>query len=220
MKLLWFPWRCYYFRRMQNIQQLHFSSFNIHDMNHWKNSSALELSEDQVLMIEIGEGSQDAMGKIIENWKNELFRFFDRSLRNKADAEDLTQQVFIRIFQSASRYKPKAKFSTYLFTIARNLLIDEIKKKDRVDVISFEEEWMSHSAIKANEGNVGEWEEVLRQSMQEMPEYYSTAILLRVQRELSYREIGEIMKVSESRVKTWIHRAREHLKKSVKSRIN
>ena len=62
---------------------------------------------------------------------------------------------------------------------------------------------------------VKEWNEVLDLAMKEIPEYYSTALLLRVQRELTYQEIADIMKVSESRVKTWIHRARSHLKKTL-----
>ena len=61
-----------------------------------------------------------------------------------------------------------------------------------------------------------DWNEILDFAMNEIPEYYSTALLLRVQRELSYGEIAEIMKVSESRIKTWIHRARNHLKKTLK----
>mgnify|MGYP002056163027 FL=1 len=76
--------------------------------------------EDQILMLDVAQGSQSAMSAIIDKWKGGLFRFFDRSLRNKADAEDLTQRVFIRLYQSASRYQPRAKFSTYLFTVDRN----------------------------------------------------------------------------------------------------
>ena len=60
-----------------------------------------------------------------------------------------------------------------------------------------------------------EWNEILNFAMKEIPENYSTALLLRVQRELSYMEIADIMKVSESSVKTWIHRARTHLRKTL-----
>lgn len=173
------------------------------------------LSEDQILMLEVAQGSQSAVSEIIDKWKDGLFRFFDRSLRNKADAEDLTQRVFIRIYQSASRYQPKAKFSTYLFTVARNLLIDEMKKKNRAQFSSYDHEWINGVMGEKSDG-VEEWQEILDFAMEGMPEHYTTAILLRVQRELSYREIANIMKVSESRVKTWIFRARVHLKNSLK----
>ena len=100
----------------------------------------LEVSEDHNLMSEIANGNQVAMKALINKWKNSLFRFFDRSLSNKADAEDLTQKVFIRLYKSASRYKPTAKFSTYLFTIARNLLIDELKKRKKMQMLKLEDE--------------------------------------------------------------------------------
>ncbi|MDC1005625.1 RNA polymerase sigma factor [Opitutales bacterium] len=172
------------------------------------------LSDDQLLMKEVGGKCPVAMEKIITRWKDGLFRFFDRSLQNKADAEDLTQKVFIRVYQSASRYQPKAKFSTYLFTIARNLLIDEIKKSNRQQISSYSDELIQGQIVQpTNEAQ--EWNEILNFAMKEIPEYYSTALLLRVQRELTYMEIADIMKVSESSVKTWIHRARTHLRKTL-----
>ena len=83
------------------------------------------------LMERIASGEQYAMEELIELWKMPMFRFFLRSLNHHEDAEDLTQRVFIRIYRSADRYLPHAKFSTWIFTIARNLLIDEIKKRKR-----------------------------------------------------------------------------------------
>ncbi len=170
--------------------------------------------DEHDLMVKIANGSHQAMEQLIDNWKVGLFRFFDRSLNNKADAEDLTQKVFIRVYKSASKYKPKAKFSSYLFTIARNLLIDEIKKRSRIQVSSFDEKCIQNK-YENRHYESREWNELLDHAMKEMPEYYCTALLLRVQRELSYAEISDIMKVSESRVKTWIFRARKHLKKSL-----
>ena len=178
-------------------------------------NAKLELSHEQFLMKEVARGSHSAMEEIIAKWKSPLFRFFDRSIRNKADAEDLTQRVFIRIYQSASRYHPKAKFSSYLFTIARNLLIDEIKKKQHLQTSTYSDDW-AQGGMQDNEYELKDWNEILDFAMNEIPEYYSTALLLRVQRELSYGEIADIMKVSESRIKTWIHRARKHLKITLK----
>jgi RNA polymerase sigma-70 factor (ECF subfamily) len=172
------------------------------------------LSEDQLLMKEVAKKCPVAMEELITRWKDGLFRFFDRSLRNKADAEDLTQKVFIRVYQSAPRYQPKAKFSTYLFTIARNLLIDDINKNNRQQISSYSDD-LAQGQIVHPTNEVKEWNEILDFAMKEIPEYYSTALLLRVQRELSYKEIADIMKVSESNVKTWIHRARTHLKKTL-----
>ena len=199
---------------MQSVPNPLFSHGTLLEMSENQDRENCLLSDDQLLMKEVGEKCPVAMEKIITRWKDGLFRFFDRSLQNKADAEDLTQKVFIRVYQSASRYQPKAKFSTYLFTIARNLLIDEIKKSNRQQISSYWDDLVQGQIVQpTNEAQ--EWNEILNFAMKEIPEYYSTALLLRVQRELSYMEIADIMKVSESSVKTWIHRARTHLKKTL-----
>ncbi len=175
-------------------------------------SDDMELSNDHLLMIEIAAGNQEAMEKLVDKWKNAAFRFFNRSLNNQSDAEDLTQQLFIKIYLSASKYKPRAKFSTFFFTVARNLLIDQIKKNNRRSFTNFDEGILNFDQIElTNESK--ELHEILDIAMQEIPEFQRTAILLRVQKDLSYKEISDIMKVSESRVKTWIYRARVYLKK-------
>ena len=197
-------------------KSLHFTQFGSFQlpMEDVSKASDSSLSSDQILMLDIATGNQVAMGKLIDEWKDSVFRFFDRSLHNKADAEDLTQRVFIKLYHSAPKYQPKAKFSTYLFTIARNLLIDEINKNNRKQTVSFEEEWIKNEVKEPSE-EVSEIYEIIEFAMRGMPEFQCTALLLRVQRELSYSEIADVMKVSESRVKTWIHRARLFLKKSL-----
>ena len=98
-------------------------------------------------------------GRINSALKKPLFAFFLRSLPNFADAEDLTQKTFVRLHGSVSRYQPKAKFSTWLFTIARNLLIDELKRrKRRPQEVGLED----FNSFGSTEGTAkGEWEEVL-----------------------------------------------------------
>ena len=165
------------------------------------------------LMERIASGDQSAMEELIELWKMPIFRFFLRSLNHHEDAEDLTQRVFIRIYRSSERYLPQAKFSTWIFTIARNLLIDEIKKRKRRPQVVFDEH-----IEKAGDGEGGRSEElteILMKHLDTIPENHRTALLLRVQRELSYREIAEVMQTTEASVKTWIHRARLDLRKSL-----
>jgi RNA polymerase sigma-70 factor, ECF subfamily len=165
------------------------------------------------LMERIASDDQSAMEELIELWKMPIFRFFLRSLNHHEDAEDLTQRVFIRIYRSSERYLPQAKFSTWIFTIARNLLIDEIKKRKRRPQVVFDEH-----IEKAGDGEGGRSEElteILMKHLDSIPENHRTALLLRVQRELSYREIAEVMQTTEASVKTWIHRARLDLRKSL-----
>ncbi len=165
------------------------------------------------LMERIASGDQHAMEELIELWKMPMFRFFLRSLNHHEDAEDLTQRVFIRIYRSAERYLPHAKFSTWIFTIARNLLIDEIKKRKRRPQMVFDEYIESVGEVEG--GRSAELTEILMKQLDTIPENHRTALLLRVQRELSYREIAEVMQSTEASVKTWIHRARLDLRKSL-----
>jgi RNA polymerase sigma-70 factor, ECF subfamily len=166
-----------------------------------------------LLMERIAAGDQSAMEELIGLWKMPIFRFFLRSLNHHEDAEDLTQHVFIRIYRSSERYTPQAKFSTWIFTIARNLLIDEIKKRNRRPQMVFHEH--IEKVGDGEDGRTEELTEILTKQLDTIPENHRTALLLRVQRELSYREISEVMQTTEASVKTWIHRARLDLRKSL-----
>ncbi|MBT5380267.1 MAG: RNA polymerase sigma factor [Opitutae bacterium] len=169
--------------------------------------------ESQTLMLRIASGDDVALTLLINRWKNPLFRFFDRSLNNHADAEDLTQKVFVKLHAAVSRYKPKAKFSTYIFTIARRLLLDEFKRRSRRPEDLTDPLDIKSPIVHGNSRN--ELEGALEQCLAGIPENQRTALLLRVQRELSYSEIAEIMSASQAAVKTWIYRAREEARKSL-----
>ncbi len=175
--------------------------------------SILPREREAFLMERIASGDQYAMEELIALWKMPMFRFFLRSLSHHEDAEDLTQRVFVRIYRSAERYLPHAKFSTWIFTIARNLLIDEIKKRKRRPQMVFGEHVERAGEVEV--GRSAELSEILMKQLDAIPENHRTALLLRVQRELSYREIAEVMQSTEASVKTWIHRARLDLRKSL-----
>jgi RNA polymerase sigma-70 factor (ECF subfamily) len=169
--------------------------------------------ESQTLMHRIASGDETAFALLVNRWKIPLFRFFDRSLNNHADAEDLTQKVFIKLYSAVSRYKPEAKFSTYIFTIARRLLLDEFKRRSRrPEDLTDPADLQSPTEVVDSRNEI---EEVLEECLALIPENQRTALLLRVQRELSYNEIAEIMATSESAVKTWIYRAREEARKTL-----
>ena len=175
--------------------------------------SKVSVDESAALMTRVASGEEAALSILLDRWQIPLFRFFHRSLRSHADSEELTQLVFIKLHGSAHRYKPTAKFSTYLFTIARNLLLDEIKRRNRrpVDTVDPAELNMATPSRDPRD----EIEEALEICLDRLPETHRTALLLRVQRELSYKEIASIMKATESVVKTWIHRARQQARKSL-----
>ena len=177
----------------------------------------VEPSEESRWLSSVADGEKQAMGLLVGKWQEPLYRFFYRSLGNHADAQDLTQKTFIRIYKAASRYRPSAKFSSWLFTIARNLLIDEVKRKQKAQTIEFQEELTSVTSLSLDgKSVVDEWKEIFQHVLQGTPEKQRTALLLRVQQEWSYLEIANLMEVSEQLVKTWIHRARQKLKDRLK----
>lgn len=171
------------------------------------------VDKEQTRIAEIAQGNEDALKSLISDWKKPMYSYFYRSLSNSADAEDLTQKLFHRIYRAAGSYQPKGKFSSWLFTIARNLLIDELKKKSRRPN---ESTLLEYQIADESRSSKEELHEILAHELNKLSENHRTALLLRVQQELSYREIAEIMQTNESNVKTWIFRARTVLRKSIK----
>jgi RNA polymerase sigma-70 factor (ECF subfamily) len=185
--------------------------------NKQPSTDEVEPSEESRWLSSVADGEKQAMGLLVGKWQEPLYRFFYRSLGNHADAEDLTQKTFIRTYKAASRYRPTAKFSSWIFTIARNLLIDEIKRKQKAQTIEFQEELTSMTSLSLDgKSVVDEWKEIFQHVLQGTPEKQRTALLLRVQQEWTYLEIANLMEVSEQVVKTWIHRARQKLKNKLK----
>ena len=179
-----------------------------------KMSSVTE--QDVALMLQVGAGNEGALAELIKRWKNPLINFFYRSLGSFELAEDLTQTVFIQLYKAAPRYSPRARFSTFVFLIARRTLINEYRRQQRKPLELLDPSKIDIGSSKQNDLNLAEIEEILSYALKGLPEKQRTAILLLKQQELSYREIAEIMGASESAVKTWIFRARKHLKSMLK----
>jgi RNA polymerase sigma-70 factor (ECF subfamily) len=176
--------------------------------------AAREHDEDADLMMAVAKGDESALAQLIRKWQGPLINFFYRSLGSVEQAEDLTQLVFVRIYRAAANYQPVARFSTYLFHIARRLLINEFRRRQRKPL-----EMMDPSELRAVDTSSGrdqqrmyELEEAFQQALTKLTEDQRTAILLLKQQELSYEEIAEIMNQSVAAVKTHIFRGRQKLK--------
>src|SRR3984957_5302148 len=94
---------------------------------------------DAALMLRVKRGDRAAFTELVEKYKQPVMNFVYRSLRDEIEAEDLAQNVFLQVFKSRARYKQTAKFSTWLFTIARNLCLNEIRRRSRHPAESLEE---------------------------------------------------------------------------------
>jgi RNA polymerase sigma-70 factor (ECF subfamily) len=183
---------------------------------------------DAVLMLRVKRGDRAAFAELVEKYKQPVMNFVYRSLRDEAEAEDLAQNVFLQIYKSRDRYQRTAKFSTWLFTIARNLCLNEIRRRSRHPAESLEETHAEHDDLPSRQyedkkvllatENVlhGELAEKIEAALAELPEIQRTAILLCRQDELSYEEIAKVLGCSLSATKSIIHRGRETLKEKLK----
>lgn len=175
-------------------------------------TASVEPLPDELLLVRTGEGDEAAFTELVERWKNPLLNFFFRSVHSVETAEDLTQRTFLRIFRAASRYEPRAKFSTYLFQVARRLLINEYRKGQRRPLDFADPADLPAVDSDASTQRVSEIEEAFALAVNDLPENQRSAILLLIQQELSYEEIADVLETTVSSVKTWIFRARQHLR--------
>jgi RNA polymerase sigma-70 factor (ECF subfamily) len=183
---------------------------------------------DAALMLRVKRGDRAAFAGLVEKYKQPLFNFIFRTLRDEMESEDVAQTVFLQVYKSRARYQRTAKFSTWLFTIARNLCLNEIRRRSRHPAESLEETHAEHDDqpsrqyedkrifLPTDDALHGELARKIEEALAELPENQRTAILLCRQDELSYEEIAEVLDCSLSATKSLIHRGRETLKEKLK----
>jgi len=183
---------------------------------------------DAVLMLRVKRGDRAAFAGLVEKYKQPVLNFVFRSLRDEAEAEDVAQNVFLQVYKSRARYERTAKFSTWLFTITRNLCLNEIRRRSRHPAESLEESHPESDDVPARQyedkkvflptENLlhGELASKIEEALAALPEAQRTAILLCRRDELSYEEIAEVLDCSLSATKSLIHRGRETLKEKLK----
>jgi len=182
---------------------------------------------DAVLMLRVKRGDRAAFETLVEKYRQPVMNVLVRSLPDAAEAEDLAQAVFVQVFKSAGRYEARAKFSTWLFTIARNLCLNELRRRARHPTEPLEPAGEAESDLPPRQFEDkslfsppdallhGELEAKVREAIAALPENQRTALLLH-QEEIAYEEISEVLDCSLSATKSLIHRARETLKARLK----
>jgi len=187
-----------------------------------------ERDPDAALMLLVKQGDREAFSQLVEKYKRPVMNLASRMLRDLAEAEDIAQNVFVQVYKSAGRYEVSSKFSTWLFTIARNLCLNEIRRRSRhpadsMDVSHPEQEdqplqqFEDKKTVSPPDRLLhGELEAKIHQAVSELPENQRLAILLCRQDELSYEEIAKVLGCSLSATKSLIHRGRETLKRKLK----
>jgi RNA polymerase sigma-70 factor (ECF subfamily) len=187
-----------------------------------------ELDPDAALMLRVKQGDTAAFVGLVEKYKQPILNLAFRTLRDETEAEDLAQTVFVQAWKSAARYQPTAKFSTWLFTIARNLCLNEIRRRKRHPAESLDQtrdDAEEQPLLQVEDKRVtsaphellrGELEQKVDEALAALPENQRTALMLCRQEELSYEEIAKVLGCSLSATKSLIHRARETLKSRLK----
>jgi RNA polymerase sigma-70 factor, ECF subfamily len=178
---------------------------------------------DFVLMEHIAAGDHAAFRQLVERHQHAVIGTVAKMLGNSSDAEDIAQQVFLRVWRHAKRYRPEAKFTTYLFTITRNLVFNESRRRSRKKEVSADErEENSHHLIAAHPDRQPD-AELLQAELQaavdaaiaSLPETQRMAVVLRRYEQLSYEEIATVLDLSVSAIKSLLFRARTSLRESL-----
>lgn len=187
-----------------------------------------DIDPDTKLMLRVKRGDLQAFAALVEKYKQPVMNLVYRTLPDATEAEDLAQNVFVQVNKSARRYKPSAKFSTWLFTIARNLCLNEIRRRTRHPADSIDQPAGTDADIAAcqvpdtrfaSPGDAlleRELQAKVEEAIRALPDNQRMALLLCRQEELSYEEIARILGCSLSATKSLIHRARETLKERLK----
>ena len=167
-------------------------------------------------------GEERAYRELIELYQGQVFSVCLRMTRSREDAEDLTQETFVRMFRALARYDPERPFAAWLLTIASRLCIDHLRRR-RVNPVSLTQREPgsdeTHDLDVEDQGpgpdeitSRSEEERHANDLIQSLPPHYRIVVVLRHQQDLSYEEISEALNLPLGTVKARIHRAREILK--------
>ncbi|MGZ3533698.1 MAG: RNA polymerase sigma factor [Thermodesulfobacteriota bacterium] len=180
------------------------------------------------LMAKIAKGDEDAFEILVNRHQTSILNLVYRFVGDRTQAKDLAQEVFVRVWQSAKTYEPKAKFTTWIYRITTNLCFNELKSARRRKWFSFNrsdedgehtfEETLSDSAPSAEDLLLEkERSRQISDALQSLPENQRMAMVLKRYDDLSYQEIGQIIGCSVSAVESLLVRAKRALQEKLKN---
>jgi RNA polymerase sigma-70 factor, ECF subfamily len=175
---------------------------------------------DVRLMRLVGQGDTGAFEELIEKHQALVAGTIARMLGSNSDVEDIAQQVFIRVWKSARRYVPRAKFTTWLLKITRNLVFNEMRRTKRHPHVPLQTEPGMQDPPLKDETNLApdasllevELQQAIEEAILQLPETQRMALVLRRYQQLSYEQIAEVLGLSVPAVKSVLFRARTELR--------
>ena len=184
-------------------------------------AAAAALDFDAELMLRVKEGDSASFGVLLDKHRLSVVHFLQRMVQNHAVAEELAQEVFLRVYRSRSTYEPTAKFTTWLFRIATHLALNSLRdgknerSQERLDGDSSDLPVRQVSdrqpTVEQNMVYQARLDEV-RRAVASLPEKQRAAVLMHKYEEMEYAQIAKVLSCSESAVKSLLFRAYETLR--------
>ncbi len=191
-----------------------------------KERARLRGLSDEELMLEVQRGSNVSFDILVDRHKVRLFNYLFRLVADRDEAEELAQDTFVKAFVHADKYKTIAKFSTWLYTIATNLVRNRFRSKGRAPQFLRLWEWGREGENDTRpidlvdprrepdeEINARELSQIISEAMQKIPPKYRTSFILREVNQLSYEEIAAVTGLKLGTVRSRINRARNCFRK-------
>jgi RNA polymerase sigma-70 factor (ECF subfamily) len=178
---------------------------------------------DAELMLQFKAGKLEAFEELFSRHIRSVVNFAYRFVRNRGVAEELAQEIFLRVHDAAPSYRADAKFTTWLYRVATNICLNEVRRPEYRaihesldDPICIPIDLVDKGAPRPEAALLRQAvSEALRKALEALPEKQRLAFILNKYQDLSYVEVGEVMKISEKAVKSLIHRAKQAMAESM-----
>jgi RNA polymerase sigma-70 factor (ECF subfamily) len=212
-------------RTLTSIEELDFAAA-------MPSTVVVQKTSDHVLLEETLAGDEDAFAELVRRYRNQITSYIYRMTNDYDGAVDLAQETFLRVYRAASRYQNTYAFSTYIYRIATNLAISELRQRKRRRLVSLTGLLSSEDGQEARDFDAPdgrplqdvslvdfEKRSVIKRAISTLPEKYRAPLVLRDVEGKSYEEIASILGTSEGTVKSRINRARNFLRDKMRNYI-
>jgi RNA polymerase sigma-70 factor, ECF subfamily len=186
---------------------------------------------DADIMLRVKTGDQSAFDYLVQKYRRPMVSFMYRMARNSSAAEDLAQEVFLRVYRSRETYEPSAKFTTWLYRIATNLAVNHARdtrhERPEVQVSLDEPDEETGTTIELPDATPNAEQVIvrrermlaIRRKVEALPEQQRLAVIMHKYQQMDYKQIADVLKKSESATKSLLFRAYETLREQLKEFI-
>jgi len=186
---------------------------------------------DADIMLRVKTGDQSAFEYLVQKYRRPMVSFMYRMARNSAAAEDLAQEVFLRVYRSRETYEASAKFTTWLYRIATNLAVNHARdsrhERPEVQVSLDEPDEDTGTTLELPDSSLNAEQQMvrrermlaIRRKVEALPEQQRLAVIMRKYQQMDYKQIADVLKKSESATKSLLFRAYETLRDQLKEFI-